>query len=75
MHGGGVDAATLLTALSAAVHPRMNNDHTLTSLRSYEQALVCLSNREIVDASRGRPFHYKMANDRSITDFSLIVLA
>jgi len=40
--------------------------------RPYEQALVCLSNREIVDASRGRTFHCKMANNRS---FSLIVLA
>ena len=29
-----------------------------------EQALVCLSNREIVDASRGRTFHCKMANNR-----------
>ena len=31
----------------------------------YEQALVCLSNREIVDASRGRTFHCKTANNRS----------
>ena len=38
----------------------------------YEQALVCLSNREIVDASRGRIFHCKMANNRV---FFLIVLA
>ena len=30
----------------------------------YEQALVCLSNREIVDASRGRIFHCIMANNR-----------
>jgi len=30
----------------------------------YEQALVCLSDREIVDASRGRTFHCKMANNR-----------
>jgi len=29
-----------------------------------EQALVCLSNREIVDASRGRTFHCKIANNR-----------
>jgi len=29
----------------------------------HEQALVCLSNREIVDASRGRTLHYKMANN------------
>ena len=29
----------------------------------HEQALVCLSNREIVDASRRRPFHCKMANN------------
>ena len=30
----------------------------------YEQALVCLSNREIVDTSRGCTFHCKMANSR-----------
>ena len=30
----------------------------------YEQALVCLSNRELVDASRGCTFHCKMANNR-----------
>jgi len=30
----------------------------------YEQALFCLSNREIVDASRGCTFHCKMANNR-----------
>ena len=30
----------------------------------YEQALVCLSNREIVDASRGCTFHCKVANIR-----------
>ena len=33
----------------------------------YEQALVCLSNREIVDASRGCTFHCKMANNRLMT--------
>jgi len=32
-----------------------------------EQALVCLSNGEIVDASRGRTFHCKMANNRLLT--------
>ena len=31
-----------------------------------EQALVCLSNREIVDASRGRTFHCKIANRRIV---------
>jgi len=35
----------------------------LKLVRSHEQALVCLSNREIVDASRGRTFHYKMASN------------
>ena len=30
----------------------------------YEQALVCLFNREIVDASRRRTFLCKMANNR-----------
>ena len=33
-------------------------------VRIYEQALVCLSNREIVDASRGCTFHCKMASNR-----------
>jgi len=37
----------------------------------HEQALGCLSNREIVDASRGRTFHCKMANNRLITVFFL----
>ena len=35
----------------------------------YEHALVCLSNREIVNASRGRTFHCKMANKRLRTVF------
>jgi len=35
--------------------------------RSNEQALVFLSNREIVDASRGCTFHCKMANTRLTT--------
>jgi len=30
----------------------------------HEQALVCLSKKEIVDASRGRTFHCKMAENR-----------
>ena len=42
---------------------------------SDEQALVCLSNREIADASRRCTFHCKMANNRLIAVFSLIVLA
>jgi len=41
----------------------------------YEQALVCLSNREIVDASRGCTVHCKMANNRLITFLSVLVLA
>jgi len=43
--------------------------------RRYEQTLVCLSNREIVDASRGRTLHCKMANNRVITVLPLVVLA
>jgi len=47
---------------------RMHHEH--------EQALVCLSNREIVYASRGRTFHCKMANNRFFTNrFGLISLA
>jgi len=41
--------------------------------KEHEQALVCLSSREIVDASRGCTFHCEMANNRLITVF--IVLA
>jgi len=36
-----------------------------------EQFLVCLFYREIVDASRGRTFHCKMANNNLITVFGL----
>ena len=36
---------------------------------SYEQALVCLSNREMIDASRGRRLHRRMANNRLTTIF------
>jgi len=32
-----------------------------------DQALVCICNRENVDASRGRIFHCKMAKNRLIT--------
>jgi len=41
----------------------------------YEQALVCLSNREIVGASTWCTFYCNMANNRLITLFSIIVLA
>jgi len=34
--------------------------------RRHEQALVCLSNREIVDESRGCTFHCKLAKDRLV---------
>jgi len=41
-----------------------------------EQALVCLSNRELVDASRGRTFHCETANNRFFFNcFGLINLA
>jgi len=35
----------------------------LAVLFIYEQAVVCLFNRKTVDASRGRTFHCKMANN------------
>ena len=38
----------------------------------YEQALVCLFNREILDASRGRPFHCKIAINCFFKYFGLI---
>ena len=31
---------------------------------NHEQALVCLFNRNIIDASTGRQFHSKIANNR-----------
>ena len=37
---------------------------TQSCLVHYEQALVCLSNRDIFDASRGRTFHCKTAKNR-----------
>jgi len=43
---------------------------TAFAYTQYEQAIVCLSNREIGDASRGT-FHCKMANNRLITVFPL----
>jgi len=44
--------------------------------RRNEQALVCLSNRETVDASRGCTFHCKMTNNRFFSNcFGLIYLA
>ena len=46
-------------SISISIYLHMN-----THTHMYEQALVCLSNREIVDASRGRTFHCKMANNR-----------
>ena len=40
---------------------------------SYEQTLVCLSNRETVDASRGWTSHCEMANNRFFSNcFGLI---
>jgi len=39
----------------------------------YEQALVCLSNKEIVDASRGCAFHCKMANNRVTVCFQIVL--
>ena len=36
---------------------------------TYEQALDCLYNIEILDVSRGCTFHYKMENNRLITVF------
>jgi len=46
------------------------------TLSQYEQALICLSNREIVDASRGCTFHCKNG-ELSLNNrlFSLMVLA
>jgi len=41
--------------------------HPYIHVNMYEQALVCLSNREIVDASRGSTFHCKMTNNSIIT--------
>ena len=40
-------------------------------LTMHAQALACLSNREVIDATKGRTFHCKMANNRQITVFFL----
>ena len=37
---------------------------------AHQQALVCLSTLEILDVSRGRPFHCKMANTRFFLQLS-----
>jgi len=44
--------------------PKVNTEGRTHSRYNHEQALVCLSNRETLDVSRGRPFHCKIANDR-----------
>lgn len=49
-----------LTYLHTYMHTYMQT-HLLTYL--HQQALVCLSNRKIVDASKGRTFHWKMTNN------------
>jgi len=55
----------------------MNRILYLILRSAYEQALVCLSNRDIVDASRGHTFHRKMANNRYFFNnrFDLIYVA
>ena len=39
----------------------VTHEPSVSCIGEYEQALVCLSNREIVNASRGCTFHCKMA--------------
>jgi len=39
----------------------------------YEQALVCLYNKQILGVSRGQPIHCKMANNRIIRAGGLLV--
>jgi len=46
-----------------------DTDATLRQAEVHKQALVCLSNREIMDASRGRTCHCLMANNRIMTVF------
>jgi len=65
-----LDAAAGVAACAASVGARREPDAVWRVYDSgenkalYEQALVCLSNREIVDASSGRTFHCNMANNR-----------
>jgi len=54
---------------------KVDQTHTEHLHTENEQALVCLSNREILDVSRGRPFHCKMANNHEEPYFSRIVWA
>jgi len=61
--GGRTNTSVTKTAAGARRQPVRNIKEV------YEQALICLSDREIVDASRGRTFHCKMANDRLFTCF------
>jgi len=62
-----------------AYHTQTTHTHIYmisSDLALNEQALVCLSNRKLVDASRGRTFHYKMANNVFFSDcVGLIYLA
>jgi len=53
-----------IAPLAAVVRLVRLYTHTHMYNYLYEQALVCLCNRDIVDASRGRTFHCNMANDR-----------
>jgi len=59
---GGCDAPLLRRAQSSA---HLKKKTKKTQIRDGdEQALVCLSNREIVDASRRRTFQCKLENNR-----------
>jgi len=60
---------TYLHKEKKAVHRDLKPANVLLTSAGNEQALVCLPNREIVDASRGRTFHCEMANNRLITVF------
>ena len=62
---GHVETSSRATA--AHFPPHFNEGAYILATWSNEQALVCLYKREIVVASRGRPFHCKMANSRFIT--------
>jgi len=57
----------LLQLVSLLLLPLLLSFKSMFLRSAYEQALVCLSNRKLVDASRGRKFPCTMANNGLIT--------
>ena len=62
--GGGLPPRRVTVRINPDIHPSIY-------LTVYEQALVCPSNGEILDVSRGRPCHCKMADNRGFLKFCI----